>query len=79
MDSFKETIYFYREKEDNWDIVDRVKELGFFQNIPIYNKSVDDLKYLGSEVEMEIEINERCQVKVLSINGIDISDKDVYI
>ena len=39
MKTFKETIYFNRDKEDNWDIVDKAEELGF--------KNYNDLCYLG--------------------------------
>jgi hypothetical protein len=48
--SFIEKVYIHRQKEDNWDIVDRAVELGF-------NKTIaNDLVYLGYEVEFEVEI-----------------------
>lgn len=71
MKSFKETIYFNREKESNWDIRNKAKNLKF--------ENFDDLSYLGYELEMEVEICEDNAHKVFSINGTDISDKDIYI
>lgn len=71
MKNFEETIYFHREKEDNWDIIDKCESLGF--------KNADDLAYLGYDVEMKVEINESGDNVVLEINGIDVSDKDITI
>ncbi|WP_291567064.1 MULTISPECIES: hypothetical protein [unclassified Clostridium] len=71
MKSFKETICFHREKEQNWSIEDRGVEEGF--------KNSDDLVYLGYEVEMEVEVREDMKHKVYKINGVDVSDKEIYV
>jgi hypothetical protein len=71
MKSFKETIYFHREKEDNWGIRDKAEELGF--------KCDKQLSYLGYDVEMEIEIFEDGSNKVLKIDGKDISMLDISV
>lgn len=71
MKTFIETIYFHREKEDNWEFCDIAEEKGF--------KNPDDMVWVGSEVEMKVEISESNKHKVLEINGIDISDKEVFI
>jgi len=65
-------IYFHREKEENWEVVDKAEELGYSDS--------DSLKTLGYEVGMEIEISKDCKTrKVLRIEGIDVSDKDIFI
>lgn len=71
MKTFKETIHFNREKEDNWDIVDQAMELGF--------KNARDLSYLGYELKMEVLVCEDGKNKVLTINGVDVSDKEIYV
>lgn len=70
MKSFKETIYFHREKSENWELEDKAKELDFVTN---------RIPYIGNETEIEIEIFEDGTNKVLSINGIDVSDKGISI
>ena len=65
------TIYFYREKEDNIDLVNEYEET--------YGKSGDDLIYTGMEVEFEIDIDDKGIVKILHINGVNIEDKDINI
>ena len=72
MKSFKETIYFHREKEDNWEIVEEAVQLGF-------TNDTRDFLYIGYEVEMEINVCENGEVKVLSINGVDVSDKEICV
>lgn len=72
MKTFKETIYFNREKEENWGIVEEAVQLGFTNN-------TRDFLYIGYEVGMEINVCENGEVKVLSINGIDVQDKDICI
>ena len=71
MKSFKKKIYFNREKEENWNIEKKGKKLGFEKS--------EDLVYLGYEIEMKVEIFEDITVKVLKIQGIDVSDKDIFI
>lgn len=71
MKKFIETIYFNREKEENWDIEKRGERLGF--------ESPQDLVYLGYEVCMEVEVCENLSHKVLRINGCDVSDKNIYV
>ena len=72
MKTFKEMIYFNREKEENWDIMDKAKRLEF-------KGDIKNLSYLGYGIEMEVEISEDCKSKILSVNGVDISDKEIYI
>lgn len=71
MKSFIETIYFNREKEENWSVCNRAEELCF--------KNPRDMIWLGSEVEMKVEIREDNKHRILEINGTDISDKNVLI
>lgn len=71
MKTFKETIYFHREKEENWDIEEKAHEKGFSNS--------KDIVYLGYEVEMEALVSEDLKHKILSINGIDVSDKEIYM
>ena len=72
MKTFKETIYFNREKEENWGIVEEAVQLGFTNN-------TRDFLYIGYEVGMEINVCENGEVKVLSINGVDVSDKEICV
>lgn len=67
---FIENIYFHREKEENWGLEAKATRLGF--------KTPHDIGYLGSEVEMKVEITAN-HTKVLEIQGIDVSDKDIFI
>ena len=71
MKKFIETIYFNRDKEDNWDIERKAKKLKF--------ENPEAVVYLGYEVEFEVEISEDLRHKVLKIEGVDVSDKDIYI
>lgn len=70
MKQFNETIYFHRDRDDNRTIREKAESLKF--------KNSDDLRYLGSEVEFKVLITEENN-KVLEINGIDVSDKDIFI
>ena len=67
----KTTIYFNRDKSDNWSVVDEAESEGIL--------NADKLYYLGYEVEFEIEIEKSGNVKVLAINGTDVSDKDITL
>jgi hypothetical protein len=71
MKSFIENIYINRDKESNWDLEDKAKELGF--------KNIDNLIYTGMEVCFETEFFEDGTNKVLSIDGIDVSEKNISI
>lgn len=65
------TIYFNRDSEDNWGIVEEAKKNGI--------SNFDDLRYLGYEVEMKVEIQDDGKVLALEINGNDVSDIGIYI
>jgi hypothetical protein len=69
--SFREKIYFHRDKEDNWDLEDKAERLGF--------KEPRELAFLGYEVEMEVEVSDTSKHRVLSIQGVDVSDKNIFI
>lgn len=72
-----EKIYLHRDKEDNWDI-----EADLIENNGVPEKVANQVLYLGYEVGMEIDIYEddgKLKFRVKSIQGIDISDKDIYI
>ncbi|NFM26160.1 hypothetical protein FDB84_17355 [Clostridium sporogenes] len=71
MKSFIEKIYFGRDKEENWGIEEKAEYRGF--------KNSEKLVYLGYEVGMEVEVREDLKHKVLKIEGVDVSDKDIYI
>lgn len=71
MKSFVEIIDFHRDKEDNWDIEERAEQLGF--------ENSEDLVYLGYDVDMKVQINEDGSNRVLMINDIDVSDKNIVI
>ena len=66
-----ETIYFNRDSDDNKYIVKKAKENGI--------SNFDDLRYLGYEVEMKIEIQNDGKVIVLELNGKDVSNMEIYI
>jgi hypothetical protein len=70
MKSIKETIYFHREKSENWELEAKAEELGFV---------AERIPYIGYETEIEIEIFEDGTNKVLSLNRIDVSDKGISI
>lgn len=70
MKSFKEKIYWHREKSENWNTEDKAKQLGF---------NTESIRWIGNEVEFEIEIFEDGTNKIVSIKGIDVSDKNISI
>lgn len=71
MKKFIETIYFNRDKEENWGIERKAKKLKF--------ENPEAVVYLGYEVGFEVEVSEDLKHKVLKIEGVDVSDKDIYI
>lgn len=70
MKSIKQKIYFHREKEDNWDLEDKLEKKKF---------NTDNILYLGSEITVEVELFEDGTNKVISFEGIDVSDKNISI
>lgn len=70
MKSIKQKIYFHREKEDNWDLEKKLEKKKF---------NTDNILYLGSEIEVEVEIFEDGTNKVIFFEGIDVSDKNISI
>ncbi len=70
MESMKETIYFHREKSENWELENKATQLGF---------AIERIPYIGDDTEIEIEIFKDGTNKVLSINGINVSDKGISI
>lgn len=70
MKSIKEKIYFHREKEDNWDLESKLKEKHF---------NAENILYLGAEVECKVDLFEDGTNKLLELNGVDISDKNISI
>lgn len=70
MESFKKKVYFHREKEENWDIEEESIYRGF---------DAENILWLGSEVEMTVEIREDGTNKVLSVQGKDVSNLDIFI
>lgn len=69
--SIKTILYPHREKEENWDI--RKK----FEKIGVNNEY--GFKYLATEIKLNVEIFEDETCKVLKINNIDVSDKEIWI
>ena len=69
--SFEEVIHFHREKEDNWEIQGKAKRKGF--------KDVDDLRYLGEEISLRVAVSEDMKHKIIEVNGVDVSDKNIYL
>lgn len=70
MKSFKKKVYFHREKEENWDIEEESISRGF---------DTENILWLGSDVEMTVEIREDRTNKVLSVQGKDVSNLDIFI
>lgn len=70
MESFKKKIYFHRDKEENWDIEEESISRGF---------DAENILRLGSDVEMTVEIREDGTNKVLSVQGKDVSNLDIFI
>lgn len=71
MKKFEERIYFHRDDETNWEIEDKAQELGF--------KDPKIVRNLGYEVAMKVEVSENGNHKVLEIEGVNVSDKEIYI
>lgn len=70
MKSIKEDIYFHREKEDNWDLEEKLKQNKF---------NTANIRWLGSEVCVKVELMEDGTNRVLELEGVDISDKNISI
>lgn len=70
MKSIKQKIYFHIEKEDNWDLEEKLEKKKF---------NTDNILYLGSEITVEVELFEDGTNKVISFEGIDVSDKNISI
>lgn len=70
MKSIKEDIYFHREKEDNWDLEEKLEENKF---------NTDNIRWLGSEVHIKVELMKDGTNRVLELEGVDISDKNISI
>ena len=70
IDGMITTIYFHREKSENREIKDMANRFGF---------ATERIPYIGNETEIEIKIFKDGTNKVLSINGIDVSDKNISI
>lgn len=70
MKSIKEKLYFHRGKEDNWDLETKLEKKKF---------NTDNILYLGSEIEVQVEIFEDGTNRVISFEGIDVSDKNISI
>jgi len=70
-DSLKKKKNFNREKKNNGEI----EEL-FTKN---FKEDGKDMVFLGYEVQMEVEIFKDKTVKVLTINNINVADKEIYI
>lgn len=68
--SIKQKIYFHREKEDNWDLEEKLEKKKF---------NTDNILSLGSEITVEVELFEDGTNKVISFEGIDVSDKNISI
>lgn len=65
-------IYAHRSKEDNLEIVEAAIERNMSMS------AVQRLKYLGSEIEFDISIDNEGRARVLALNGINLSE-EVYI
>ena len=70
MKSFKKKVYKKKKKEENWDIEEESISRGF---------DAENILWLGSEVEMTVEIREDGTNKVLSVQGKDVSNLDIFI
>jgi hypothetical protein len=69
----KGLISFNREKEDNWELMEKAKKKKFKEEI------VDTLLYLGYEWLFDIEIEETekgAEVTIKTLNDIKIFDKE---
>lgn len=70
MKSIKEDVYFHREKEDNWELEEKLEKEHF---------NTDNILYLGYEIRIKVELMEDGTNRVLEFEGVDISDKNISI
>lgn len=68
--SIKEKIYFHREKEDNWNLEKKLEKKKF---------NTENILWLGLEIEVKVELFEDGTNKVISLQGVDVSDKNISI
>lgn len=71
MKKFIEKIHIHRDKEDNMELYEIGEENGF--------SDPRALLYVGYEMIFEVEFSEDNKHKVLKIDNIDVSDKNIYI
>lgn len=65
----KTTIYFHRDKGENFEIVEEAEKQGIKQEF------IDKLYYLGYEIEIEVDINlQTGEIKIISLEGVNISE-----
>ena len=72
----KTKVYFNRDKEENWDIEEKILKKGFSSDF------AHNALYIGYEVEMSVQImkcGDEMRIKVLKIDKVDVSDKEIYI
>lgn len=69
---FEMEISFNRDKEDNWEVIDKAEELNF------EDSSIENIRYLGYELNIKIRITDD-YIKIIEIEGKSIDDKDIYI
>lgn len=70
MRSIQENISFNREKEDNLDLESKLKKKNF---------NTEQILYLGYDINMKVELMEDGTNRVLELEGVDISDKNISI
>lgn len=70
MRSIQENISFNREKEDNLDLESKLKKENF---------NTEQILYLGYDINMKVELMEDGTNRVLELEGVDISDKNISI
>lgn len=70
MRSITEDIYLHREKEDNWELEEKLKKEQFNTN---------NILYLGYEIHVKVELMEDGTNRVLEFEGVDVSDKNISI
>lgn len=62
--------YLHASKEDNWDEGKSLK---------LSEEALKEFEYTGYEVHFYLQVNEDGTNKVLEINDIDVSDKNIRI
>lgn len=66
------TIYFHRDKDENWEIIENlVDNMGYNEN------DISDIKWLGSEIEMVVEIYKDMTAKLISIEKADVTEHNI--